>query len=144
RRSVRSSAMRRATERRCSGPHTSSTSSASSRIASRCSTAATRSSPARLRSSPHPHAHIATSSRCAHAAAPHSWTPPFSSSAGGAHAPSAGRGDDGEYVLELSTGLPLGELIAGLYRYKCEVVACHEERPALEEALLSLISPEAR
>jgi ABC-type multidrug transport system ATPase subunit len=43
-----------------------------------------------------------------------------------------------EYVLSLSNGLPLGAVIAGLSRYSVDVLACREERPPLEAALLAL------
>jgi ABC-2 type transport system ATP-binding protein len=43
-----------------------------------------------------------------------------------------------EYVVSLSNGLPLGVVITGLSRYRFDVLACREERPPLEQALLAL------
>jgi ABC-type multidrug transport system ATPase subunit len=45
-----------------------------------------------------------------------------------------------EYVISLSNGLPLGTVIVGLARYSFDVLACREERPPLEQALLALTS----
>jgi hypothetical protein len=47
-------------------------------------------------------------------------------------------GDADEYVVSLANDLPLGVVIAGLSRYRFDVLACREERPPLEQALLAL------
>lgn len=63
--------------------------------------------------------------------------------AAGREATIVGSDTAGEYVVSLSNGLPLGTVIAGLSRYSFEVLACREERPPLEQALLTLTSFEA-